>query len=88
MLAAAPGAARIPVTAAGVVDLDALEELLAAEERPALVSVMLANNETGVIQPVAEVARIAHAHGALYHCDAVQARARCESIFASSAPIS
>ena len=38
----------------------------------ALVSVMLANNETGVIQPVAEVARLAHAHGALVHTDAVQ----------------
>jgi len=72
VLAAAPGAARIPVSAAGVVDLDALEKLLVAEERPALVSVMFANNETGVIQPAAEVARIAHAHGALYHCDAVQ----------------
>jgi cysteine desulfurase len=34
---------------------------------------MLANNETGAIQPVAEAARIAHAHGALLHCDAVQA---------------
>ena len=39
----------------------------------AMVAVMLANNETGVIQPVAEVARIAHAKGALVHCDAVQA---------------
>ena len=34
---------------------------------------MLANNETGVIQPVREIAGIAHAHGALFHCDAVQA---------------
>ena len=34
---------------------------------------MLANNETGVVQPVAEIAALAHAHGALYHCDAVQA---------------
>jgi cysteine desulfurase len=55
----------------GVIDLD----LLAAkvDERTALVAVMLANNETGVIQPVAEVVRIAHARGALVHCDAVQA---------------
>jgi cysteine desulfurase len=44
-----------------------------AELEPALVSVMLANNETGVIQPVAEVARLAARHGALLHCDAVQA---------------
>ena len=41
---------------------------------PALVSVMFANNETGVIQPVAEVVRLARAAGALVHCDAVQAR--------------
>ena len=43
------------------------------ERSRALVALMLANNETGVIQPVAEAARIAHAHGALFHCDAVQA---------------
>ncbi len=72
VLAAAPDAPRIPVSEAGIVDLAALEQLLAADRRPALVSVMFANNETGVIQPAAEVARLAHAHGALYHCDAVQ----------------
>jgi len=68
-----------PVDADGVIRLDALqrilEELAAAEQRP-LVSVMLANNETGVIQPVAEVARIAHAAGAIVHTDAVQAAGR------------
>jgi cysteine desulfurase len=47
--------------------------MLAADPRPALVSVMFANNETGVIQPAADIAAIAHAHGALFHCDAVQA---------------
>ena len=46
--------------------------MLAARE-PALVSVMFANNETGVLQPVAEVVRLARAAGALVHCDAVQA---------------
>jgi cysteine desulfurase len=66
-------AVSIPVAPEGVVDLDALERLLAAERRPALVSLMLANNETGVLQPVADAARLAHAHGALLHCDAVQA---------------
>ena len=59
----------------------ALDAMLAADPRPALVSVMLANNETGIVQPVAEIAAIAHAHGALFHCDAVQAAgkiaARC-----------
>ena len=57
----------------GVVRLDALAETLADSTPPVLVSLMLANNETGVIQPVAEAARIAHAHGATVHCDAVQA---------------
>ena len=66
-------AAVIPVTRQGVVDLAALERMLAVETRPALVSLMLANNETGAIQPVAEAARLAHAQGALLHCDAVQA---------------
>ena len=66
----------IPVDGNGVVDLRALErrlaELTAAGER-ALVSVMMANNETGVVEPIADVARIARAHGALVHSDAVQA---------------
>ena len=70
---AVPDAAVVPVTPRGVVDLAALERMLAAETRPPLVSLMLANNETGIIQPVAEAARIAHARGALLHCDAVQA---------------
>jgi cysteine desulfurase len=63
----------IPVHPDGVVDLNVLEGLLAKAERPALVSLMLANNETGVIQPVAEAAAIAHRHDALLHCDAIQA---------------
>ena len=67
------GAATLPVDVNGVVDLAALEQQLAQLAQPALVSVMIANNETGVIQPMAEIARIAHAHGALVHCDAVQA---------------
>ncbi len=73
VLHAAADAEHIPVDRDGIVELDALEPLLAADPRPALVSVMLANNETGVIQPVAEIAALAHAHGALFHCDAVQA---------------
>lgn len=61
----------------GLVRPDALEAVLEAEaEAPALVSVMLANNETGVIQPIAELANIAHARGALFHTDAVQAAGR------------
>jgi len=72
----AAGAETIRVTRDGVVDLDHLRFLLEQDVRPALVSLMLANNETGVIQPVAEAAGIAHAHGALVHCDAVQALGR------------
>ena len=72
VLAAAPGAERLPVDGEGRIELARLAERLAAVE-PALVSVMLANNETGVIQPIAEVAELAHRHGALVHCDAVQA---------------
>ena len=55
----------------GIVRVDALSGLL--DERAALVSVMYANNETGVIQPVGELARLAHAAGAVFHTDAVQA---------------
>jgi cysteine desulfurase len=62
----------IKVTASGLIDLDHLRELL-ADGPPALVSVMLANNETGAIQPVAEVARIVHESGSLLHVDAIQA---------------
>jgi cysteine desulfurase len=66
-------AVRALVDSDGALNLEEFERLLEADPRPALVSVMLANNETGVIQPIADVARIAHAHGALVHCDAVQA---------------
>jgi cysteine desulfurase len=55
----------------GVVDLDHLREVL-AHGPPALVSVMAANNETGALQPVAEVADIVHGAGGLLHVDAVQ----------------
>lgn len=61
---------------AGQVDLDALQE--ATTERTALVNVMLANNETGVIAPIADVAKIAHQCGALLHCDATQAVGRID----------
>ncbi len=67
------GGGVIPVDRHGVVKLDVLESMLAALGRPVLVSVMLANNESGVIQPMAEIARIVHTHGGLVHCDAVQA---------------
>jgi cysteine desulfurase len=64
----------VPARADGIVDLDALHDALDAQT--AIVSVMLANNETGVIQPVAECARLARDCGALSHTDAVQAVGR------------
>jgi len=63
--------ASVRASAAGVVDLEELASNV--DDTTALVAVMLANNETGVIQPVEEVVRLAHARGALVHCDAVQA---------------
>ena len=70
---AVPDAEIVPVDGEGVLDLAELERKLAASDEPALVSVMFANNETGVLQPMAEVVRIARKAGALVHCDAVQA---------------
>lgn len=72
--AACPGAAVLPVDRDGVADLAALSALL--REGPALVCLMLANNETGTIQPIAEAARLCHQAGALLHVDAVQAAGR------------
>jgi len=62
---------RIGVTRDGIIDLDRLRALL--DGPPALVSIMLANNETGAIQPVAEAAQIIQAAGGLLHVDAIQA---------------
>ena len=62
----------LPVTADGMVDMAALDAAL-QDETPALVCVMLANNETGTIQPIAEIAAKTRAHGSLLFCDAVQA---------------
>ena len=61
----------LPVSASGLIDLAALER--AVTERTALVSVMAANNEIGVLQPIEDAAAIAHAKGAWFHTDAVQA---------------
>ncbi|HLK55231.1 MAG TPA: aminotransferase class V-fold PLP-dependent enzyme, partial [Chthonomonadaceae bacterium] len=61
---------RVPAGQDGLVDPEAIAR--AMTERTALVSVMHANNEIGTIQPIAEIARIAHTHGAKFHTDAVQ----------------
>jgi len=67
--------ADIAVDTDGRVDLAALAEALAGISRP-LVSIMLANNETGVVQPIAQAAAVVHAAGGLLHVDAVQAAGR------------
>jgi len=72
---AGTGIVRVPVDQSGVVDIARLEAML-VREPPALVSVMLANNETGAIQPISRVAPIVHAAGGLLHVDAVQAFGR------------
>ncbi|RXT43167.1 cysteine desulfurase family protein [Bradyrhizobium betae] len=63
---------HIRVTRAGVVDLDHLKALL-KDRPPSLVSIMVANNETGALQPIAEAAGIVHEAGGLLHVDAIQA---------------
>jgi cysteine desulfurase len=65
----------IPVNQSGIIDLDALDSLL-REKKTSLVSVMLANNETGIVQPITDLAAIVHRHGALLHSDATQAAGR------------
>lgn len=62
---------RLPVNGEGMLDLMALERAITADT--ALVSLMWANNETGVLFPIAEAARIAKSKGVLFHSDAVQA---------------
>jgi cysteine desulfurase len=73
VLKTASHAVHLPVARDGVLKMDALEIFLRECNAPALISVMLANNETGVIQPIMEIARTVHAYGGLLHCDAVQA---------------
>jgi cysteine desulfurase len=63
--------AIVPVGRDGRIDLEAIDRSVSSET--AIVSVMLANNEVGVVQPVAEIAAIAHRKGALLHVDAAQA---------------
>src|SRR5262249_39649600 len=66
----------LPVDRSGVIELAALERRLSACPGPVLVSVMLANNETGVIQPIPQVTSLVHAAGGILHVDAVQAPGR------------
>lgn len=70
---------EIPVTSDGVLDLDALKKLLEDHDKTTglpMVAVMLVNNETGIVQPVADAAKLVHAAGGLMVVDAVQAAGR------------
>jgi len=70
---------EIPVTSDGTVDLAALETILSAHDKASglpMVAIMLANNETGILQPVAEAAKLVQAAGGLFVVDAVQAVGR------------
>lgn len=81
-----PDAVRtIPVDGGGLIDQAWLERDLAGGG-PALVSVQAANNETGVVQPLAELARLVHAHDGVLHADAVQALGRLPIDLASPGP--
>lgn len=66
----------VPVDETGAIDLDSLRN--AVDEHTLLVSVMLAQNETGVLHPIREIADIAHRRGALLHVDAVQAAGKVD----------
>lgn len=74
----------IPCDANGAVSLAFLKDQLAEQEGRAAISVMLANNETGLIQPIDEIADLALEHDALFHCDAVQALGKWPFSFAES----
>jgi len=83
VLAAVPHATIIGVDAHGVVDLAALEAALKSAPAPALIALMLANNETGVVQPVERAVALARNYGAFIHCDAVQALGKIDVDFSS-----
>lgn len=79
----APDAEQIPVTKDGIIDMAALEKMLDSSNAPALISVTYVNSETGVIQPIEEIARLAKSkHKDIFvHCDAVQAAGRIKIDF-------
>lgn len=72
------GEGIIPVDTNGVIKLDKLEKILASSTEKLLVSIMSANNETGVIQPLKEAAKLVHKYGHLIHSDATQSVGRVE----------
>jgi len=75
---------EVPVDDEGRLNLDALSAQLSTEQGSTLVSVMYANNETGVIQPVKEIAERVRAGAALFHCDAIQSAGKFAFSFADT----
>ena len=73
VLSAVPEAKKAPVDENGIIRLEELDKLLSKTEQPCLVSIMWANNETGVIQPIKEIINVSSFYGAIVHADAVQA---------------
>lgn len=73
VLAGVDASSLLPVGGDGLLDLDALDRAIGEDGGDAIVAVMLANNETGVIQPIPRIAEIAHARNALVAVDAAQA---------------
>lgn len=77
---AGEAAQQIPVNRQGLIELDALQQLLAKTPAPAFVSVMAANNESGVLQPIEEVALLVRQAGGVLHVDAAQAFGKIDLI--------
>jgi cysteine desulfurase len=75
----------LPIDANGVIRVEEVAKFLSSQvfAGPSLIALQLANNETGVIQPVAEIAKLGRAHGAMLHTDAVQAAGRLPIDFAA-----
>ena len=84
VLAAVPEASRILVSEDGLVNLNHLRTLLKETTKPSLISVMWANNETGVIQPIDEITALASDVDALVHVDGVQALGKIPIDFSNS----
>jgi cysteine desulfurase len=75
---------RLPVDRNGCLDLAALEHWLKHHRVPVMLALQAANNETGILQPIAEAAALVHAHGGIVVCDAVQAIGRIACSFATT----
>ncbi len=79
-----PAVGRLPVDQAGVICLDRLEQSLRAAVTPPLVSVMLGNNETGIVQDLRLICELCHRYGAIVHSDIVQAAGKIDFSMLSS----